>query len=100
MLKTGIGEGNSNVSIVDVSFITLGKLCIISFEATVKAAFTSGVLLVFPKEMKSLGTYHFVCDFGNTIKHAWIYDNTNTICIQDGAEKTGNIRGSVIFLLR
>lgn len=101
VLKTGLTAANSNVVLADSSFITIGKLCILSFEANVKATFAgNGALLKLPSGTKPHGTYHFVLDFANTIKHAWLIDNDGTIYIQNGAEKTGNIRGSITFLLR
>ena len=99
VIKSGLTVANSNILIVDTAFVTMGKLCVLSFELTIKATFTSGDLLKLPSGMKSWGTYHFVLDFVNTIKHGWIFNQESTICIQNGAEKTGNIRGTVVFFL-
>ena len=101
VLKTGLTTANSNIVLADSSFITIGRLCVLSFEVAIKATFAgNGALLKLPSGMKPYGTYHFSCDFANTTKHAWLIDNDGTIYIQNGSEKTGNIRGSVTFLLR
>lgn len=98
--QTGLTPANNNVTLYRVSFFTMSKLCVISFEVVINSVFSTGELIRLPEGFKAYGTYHFACDFANSCKHAWISDNQDVICIQNGAEKTGNLRGEVVFMLR
>lgn len=99
--QTGLTSANSNIELYKVSFFTVSKLCVISFEVIIKGTFSTGEIIRLPAGYRAYGTYHFVCDLANGIcKHAWISDNQDVIYIQNGAEKTGNLRGEVVFMLR
>ena len=99
--QTGITSCNSNVEIYKISFFTVSKLCVVSFEVKILNTFNTGEIIRLPAGYRAYGTYHFVCDLANgTCKHAWIPDNGDCISIQNGAEKTGNLRGEVVFMLR
>ncbi len=99
VLQYGITVANNKVTLEKVAFFTMDKLCTISFEARITSTFSSGEILKLPSGMKAMNDNHFCFEFSGAAKHGWILNYGDTIYIQDGAEKTGTIRGNCIFLL-